>query len=127
MHRVERRARRSAEECPGESCPTLASPSRQYFGKVGMRHFHKQKNPSFVPTVNVCQLWHLLGEEALAQAAAQKAAGKAAVIDVSEHGFFKVLGKGELPAFPIVVRARFVSSIAERKIKAAGGAVVLSA
>ena len=92
-----------------------------------MRHFHKQKNPSFVPTVNVCQLWHLLGEEALAKAATEKAAGKAAVIDVSEHGFFKVLGKGELPAFPIVVRARFVSSIAERKIKAAGGAVVLSA
>ena len=88
-----------------------------------MRHFHKQKNPSFVPTVNVCQLWNLLGAEALAK----KAAGKAAVIDVSEHGFFKVLGKGELPAFPIVVRARFVSSIAERKIKAAGGAVVLSA
>ena len=92
-----------------------------------MRHFHKTKNAGFVPTVNVCQLWHLLGEDALKQAAAQKAAGKAAVIDVAEHGFFKVLGKGELPAFPIVVRARFVSSIAERKIKAAGGAVILSA
>ena len=64
---------------------------------------------------------------AVAEAAAQKAAGKAAVIDESDHGFFKVLGKGELPAFPIVVRARFVSSIAERKIKAAGGAVILSA
>ena len=92
-----------------------------------MRHFHNSKNPQFTPTVNVGQLWSLLGPEALVLAEKAKAEGKAATIDVSNYGFFKVLGKGELPALPIVVKARFVSSIAERKIKASGGAVILSA
>jgi len=96
-----------------------------YFGKVGMRHFHNTKNPSFTPTVNVDHLWHLLGEKALEAA---KTGKEAPVLDVSAHGFFKVLGKGVLPkGAPIVVKARFVSSIAEKKIKAAGGAVVLTA
>ena len=48
-------------------------------------------------------------------------------IDVAKHGFFKVLGKGLLPKVPIVVKARSVSAIAEKKIKAAGGAVILTA
>jgi large subunit ribosomal protein L27Ae len=49
------------------------------------------------------------------------------VIDVTKAGFFKVLGKGFLPSQPVVVKAKFVSKIAERKIKAVGGAVVLTA
>ncbi len=98
-----------------------------YFGKVGMRHFHATKNDGFVSTVNVDQLWHLLGDATLKAAKEQAKSGKAAVIDCSAHGFSKVLGKGVLPAVPIVVKARFVSSIAERKIKAAGGAVILVA
>jgi large subunit ribosomal protein L27Ae len=108
--------------------PPLSLPPRShpgYFGKVGMRYFHKTKNPSFVPTVNVDNLWHLLGAEALAKAQASK--GEAPVIDVTDHGYFKVLGKGLLPKLPIVVKARFVSAIAEKKIKAAGGAVILTA
>ncbi len=49
------------------------------------------------------------------------------VIDVTKAGFFKVLGKGFLPAQPVVVKAKFFSKIAERKIKAVGGACVLTA
>ncbi|OWM68514.1 hypothetical protein CDL15_Pgr023479 [Punica granatum] len=42
-------------------------------------------------------------------------------------GYFKVLGKGVLPEQqPIVVKAKLVSKTAEKKIKEAGGAVVLS-
>jgi large subunit ribosomal protein L27Ae len=91
-----------------------------------MRHFHDAKNPSFTPTVNVDHLWHLLGGET-GVAAAKAAGGKAPVVDVSKFGYFKVLGKGLLPKVPIVVKARFVSAIAEKKIRAAGGAVVLTA
>ena len=40
---------------------------------------------------------------------------------------FKVLGKGELPETPMVVKAKFFSALAEKKIKAAGGACVLVA
>lgn len=98
-----------------------------YFGKVGMRHFHLLKNHSFCPSINVDRLWHLAGEEVLAQAKTQANAGKAPVLDVTSRGYFKVLGKGRLPKLPIVVKARFVSKGAEKKIKDAGGAVVLTA
>ena len=36
-------------------------------------------------------------------------------------GYGKVLGKGRLPNVPVIVKARFVSALAEKKIKAAGG------
>ena len=42
-------------------------------------------------------------------------------------GIFKVLGKGELPKQPVVVRAKFISKLAEKKIKEVGGAVQLIA
>lgn len=42
-------------------------------------------------------------------------------------GVYKVLGKGSLPEVPMVVKAKFFSALAEKKIKAAGGACVLVA
>ena len=95
-----------------------------YFGKVGMRHFHLQKNPSFCPSVNLDKLASLVGESVIEAA---KKASKAVMLDVTQHGFFKVLGKGKLPSVPFVVKARFVSKSAEEKIKEAGGEVVLTA
>jgi large subunit ribosomal protein L27Ae len=89
-----------------------------------MRHFHESKNLYFTPSVNVDHLWHILGAEALASAQAGKAAP---VLDVGAFGYHKVLGKGLLPKAPIVVKARFVSAIAEKKIRAAGGAIILTA
>lgn len=49
------------------------------------------------------------------------------VIDVTKAGYFKVLGKGRLPNQPVVVRAKFFSKTAERRIKAIGGACILTA
>jgi len=51
----------------------------------------------------------------------------APVLDVTKLGYFKVLGKGQLPAQPIVVKAKFISKLAEKKIKEVGGAVELVA
>ena len=51
----------------------------------------------------------------------------APVLDLLPLGYSKVLGKGRIPEIPIVVRARFVSKLAEEKIKAAGGIVELVA
>ena len=42
-------------------------------------------------------------------------------------GVYKVLGKGELPKQPVVVKAKFFSKLAEKKIKAVGGACLLVA
>lgn len=52
---------------------------------------------------------------------------QAPVIDVTKFGVFKVLRKGQLPEQPLLVKAKFVSKLAERKIKKIGGAVQLVA
>ncbi|MCL4129777.1 UNVERIFIED_CONTAM: hypothetical protein GTU68_018395 [Idotea baltica] len=65
--------------------------------EIGMRFFHLKRNKLFNPTVNLDKLWSL------------------------------VLGKGFLPTLPVVVRAKFFSKKAERKIKAVGGACQLVA
>lgn len=43
------------------------------------------------------------------------------------QGYFKVLGKGVLPKVPLVVKAKYFSKDAEKKLKAAGGAAILTA
>jgi large subunit ribosomal protein L27Ae len=96
-----------------------------YFGKVGMRYFHKLRNRFHCPTVNVEHLWSMVPADKAAEAAGT--ADKAPQIDVTQFGYFKVLGKGRLPEKPIVVKAKLISKVAEKKIKAAGGAVVLVA
>eukprot|EP00877_Chromochloris_zofingiensis_P015069 jgi/Chrzof1/9816/Cz04g17060.t1 len=90
-----------------------------------MRHFHLQKNKYHCPIINLDKIWSLVGEEAREQAAKDKS--QAPVIDVTKYGIFKVLGKGELPEQPFVVKAKFVSKLAEKKIKEVGGAVQLTA
>jgi large subunit ribosomal protein L27Ae len=97
-----------------------------YFGKVGMRHFHHTRNPDFMPTVNVEKLGAIVGEQLLAGHAKKKATDKLPVIDVTKSGFFKVLGKGKALTQPIIVKAKFFSKKAEKKIKAAGGVAVLT-
>jgi large subunit ribosomal protein L27Ae len=74
--------------------------------------------------VNVDKLWSLLSESAQAKYA--KDTTKAPVIDITKLGFHKVLGRGRLPQIPVVVKAKFFSNIAQRRIRAAGGACVLS-
>ena len=34
-----------------------------YFGKSGMRYFHKTLNKNYLPTINVSNLWSLVSEE----------------------------------------------------------------
>lgn len=94
-----------------------------YFGKVGMRHFHVTKQSSHCPIINLDKIWSLTTEEARV---ASKT-GAVAVIDTLQAGFGKVLGKGELPNIPCIVKARFFSRSAEEKIKAVGGTCVLVA
>lgn len=119
-----------------------------YFGKVGMRYFHKLQNQFWKPVINldkVCcrnlrmrsgwraelmqqfQLWSLVPIEQREKYLANKSADTAPVLDLLPLGYSKVLGKGRLPQVPIIVRARYVSKDAERKIKEAGGVVQLVA
>jgi len=94
-----------------------------YFGKVGMRHFHKKANPTWKPTINVSQVASLIPAD---QLAATKKGDLLPVIDLLSHGYAKLLGNGRLQV-PCIVKARYVSERAEAKMKKAGGAVVLQA
>ena len=50
------------------------------------------------------------------------------MIDVTQFGYFKILGKGLLLENQlIVVKAKFVSKIAKKKLKKSGGSVVFTA
>merc|ERR1711934_334203 len=88
-----------------------------YFGKVGMRVFHYNKNMHFRPTINLDRIWTLVPRAVFEEA--EKKKDKAVMIDVTRFGFHEVLGKGLL--------AKFFSSKAEQRIKAVGGACVLCA
>lgn len=52
---------------------------------------------------------------------------KALVLDLLSLGYAKLLGKGRLPSIPMVVKARYASKEAERKINENGGAIELVA
>ncbi|KNE65969.1 hypothetical protein AMAG_10252 [Allomyces macrogynus ATCC 38327] len=94
-----------------------------YFGKVGMRYFHLNKNKFWRPTINVNKLWTLVGDEVREEFANKTEV--APVINTLRAGYGKVLGGGYLPAQPVIVKTREVSKRAEEKIKLVGGAVVL--
>jgi len=96
-----------------------------FFGKVGIRRFHLKRNTIFNPTVNLEKIWSLVSEQTRKNYINIK--DKVPVIDVTKSGFFKVLGRGRLPAQPVVIKAKQFSKTAERRIKAIGGACVLVA
>ena len=95
-----------------------------YFGKVGMRQFHLKKNLHWRPSVNLDKIWSLVPAEHKEKAKSSK---EALTIDVTKLGYHKVLGKGQLPAVALIVKAKFFSRIAEKRIKSVGGACVLIA
>ncbi|KAJ3480492.1 hypothetical protein NLI96_g8315 [Meripilus lineatus] len=82
-----------------------------YFGKVGMRRFHLTRNAQWRPIINVDKLWTLVPEED--RQAIEKNSDLVPVIDTLQFGYGKVLGNGQVPQRPFIVKARFVSAKAE--------------
>ncbi|CAH8530744.1 unnamed protein product [Heterobilharzia americana] len=81
-----------------------------------------KRNPYYCPTINLDKLWSLVSQTTY-EKYKESNDGKAPVIDCLR----KVLGKGYLPKVPVIVKARFFSRKAEEKIRAAGGACILTA
>lgn len=90
-----------------------------------MRYFHKTNQKYYCPSINLDKLWTLIPENIRLEN--KEKTDVAPVLDVTDRGYFKVLGKGTLPKQPIIVKAKFFSKIAEKKIKSVGGACVLTA
>jgi large subunit ribosomal protein L27Ae len=95
-----------------------------YFGKIGMRRFHLLRNREYTPVTNIDKLFNIAGEGVYE--AAKNGDGKAPVINLVEKGYFKLLGGGTINV-PVIVKAKYFSKQAEKKIKAAGGACMLTA
>jgi large subunit ribosomal protein L27Ae len=77
-----------------------------------------------MPTINLDRLWSMVPKDKYENASEKSAP----IIDITKLGYFKLLGKGRIPADkPLVVKAKFVTALAEKKIKDAGGAVILTA
>jgi large subunit ribosomal protein L27Ae len=70
------------------------------------------------------KLFNVAGE-GVYEAAKGADSGKAPVIDLISKGYFKLLGNGQINV-PVIVKAKFFSKLAEKKIKEAGGACVLA-
>ncbi|KAI5295481.1 60S ribosomal protein L28 [Ascosphaera acerosa] len=99
-----------------------------YFGKVGMRRFHLLRNQLWKPSVNLDKLMALVPEETREKyLSADAPKDQALVLDLLSLGYSKLLGKGRLPNIPMVIKARYVSKEAERKIRENGGVVELVA
>lgn len=92
-----------------------------------MRVFHLQRNRHYQNTINLDKLLTLVPAEQQEKILSSASDSNAPVIDTIAAGYTKVLSKGRLPNVPFIVRARFVSANAEKKIKAAGGVVELAA
>jgi ribosomal protein L15 len=74
------------------------------------------------------QLWSLIPAEKRDEYLAEGAKKDTVpVLDLLPLGYSKVLGKGRLPNVPLLVRARWFSKEAERKITEAGGVCELIA
>eukprot|EP01003_Olkasia_polycarbonata_P000456 NODE_1092_length_609_cov_425.100000_g1019_i0.p1 GENE.NODE_1092_length_609_cov_425.100000_g1019_i0~~NODE_1092_length_609_cov_425.100000_g1019_i0.p1 ORF type:complete len:146 (-),score=36.02 NODE_1092_length_609_cov_425.100000_g1019_i0:85-522(-) len=94
-----------------------------YFGKVGMRYFHWKKSTRYQKTINLENIFSLLPPKT---AAATATGDKKPVLNLLNHGYVKLLGKGTVPQ-GIIVKGRTFTRIAEKKIKEAGGACVVVA
>ena len=81
----------------------------------------------FANHVSPMQLWSLVPQDKRDEYLTNKNSDTAPVLDLLPLGYSKVLGKGRIPEIPMVVRARFFSREAERKIKEAGGVTELVA
>ena len=97
-----------------------------HFGKNGIRVYREHKNRDHCPAINIDKLWNLVSEQTKEKYLNEKNS-EPLVIDCVNHGYFKVTGRGRLPEVPVVVKAKFFSKGAERRIRATGGACVLTA
>ncbi|KAJ5070702.1 60S ribosomal protein L27A-3 [Anaeramoeba ignava] len=95
-----------------------------YFGKIGMRRYHMLSQRYYCPIINLDKIWTLVPDEVRQKYKDAKETDEVPIIDAYKHGFFKVLGKGKLPKQPMIVRAKFFSLRAEKKIKEVGGVCI---
>uniref|UniRef100_M3Y4J9 Large ribosomal subunit protein uL15 n=1 Tax=Mustela putorius furo TaxID=9669 RepID=M3Y4J9_MUSPF len=76
-----------------------------YSGNAGMRHEHLKKNQSFCPSVNLDKWQPSISEWVNATRNKPRPAPIPVVV---RSGYYEVLGKGNLPKQPVIVKAKFL-------------------
>ncbi|CAI9760591.1 unnamed protein product [Fraxinus pennsylvanica] len=85
-------------------------------GRIGKHRKHPEGRGNAGGMRHHCILFDKYHPGYFAKAQVEKSKESAPVIDVTEFGYFKVLGKGVLPPSQlVVVKAKLVSKIAEGK------------
>ncbi|ABW98208.1 rpl27A (nucleomorph) [Hemiselmis andersenii] len=120
-----------------------------YFGKKGMRQFHKKKPQSFFSSVNLDKISSMISKKIDIKNRVYPFFNKVIIenelfkkniissyeknylpspyqINLSHYGFSKVLGKGKKPIFPFIIKAKNFSTTAKNKVIKSGGAVVVT-
>lgn len=106
-----------------------------YFGKTGMRQFHRTKQHSNLSVINLDKISSIISKKMLSNKqnyivdtyknCKTEQVNELPQINVSNFGFGKVLAKGKIPKFSYVVKAKKFSASAQQKILSAGGAIVV--
>ncbi|KAI5191678.1 large subunit ribosomal protein L27Ae [Nematocida sp. AWRm77] len=96
-----------------------------FHGKCGMKEFTPRENKKYMPYIEVSHIWSLV-EKAGQLNEFINSTEKVPVVNLTEFGYFKVIGKGAKPIKPIVVKARQFTPEAEKKIVEAGGQCILT-
>lgn len=96
-----------------------------FFGKRGMKVFKDLKNKKYCPYITVDKIWSLVEKNKQLEEFVNNP-DVVPMINLTEFGYFKVIGSSGPPMLPIIVKARRFTPEAERKIVAAGGQCILT-
>eukprot|EP00477_Mikrocytos_mackini_P000248 GAHX01000262.1.p1 GENE.GAHX01000262.1~~GAHX01000262.1.p1 ORF type:complete len:148 (-),score=30.95 GAHX01000262.1:29-472(-) len=95
-----------------------------FFGKKGKREYHANHNAKYRPILNVERLGYIM-ENADNFSSMDK--DRIPVIDITQFGYHKLLGKGSIRETPMIVKAKYFSEKAKEKIQSVGGVCELIA
>lgn len=94
-----------------------------YFGKRGMRVYHRKKNADYARPISSARLWGLIPKD---QVDEFLESDKVPVIDVREFGYHVVIGGKLSLERPVVVKARYFSGPARDEIQRTGGKCIIT-
>jgi len=96
-----------------------------HFGKRGMKVFFRRENKRYMPYTSVDKIWSFVEKAGQLEEFVNNLS-VVPVVNLTDFGVFKVIGHGNMPTRPVVVKARMFTPEAEKKIVSAGGQCILT-
>lgn len=86
-----------------------------------MRYFRKTKQKNYCPIVNIDKTYSLFSQSDTIN---QNNSKSLPLINLNDLSAFKILGKGKGPDIPVLIKAKFFSKKASKKILKSGGCCI---